>query len=138
MTVQIIIKGRKYKEKNIFTLDKARWKKEMVWFVDRDKYSDYVCTHMDYSDLQKLRLNIYNKYYKFVKFTPFKEVDKNWNVFEGWDLTSPIIDIDNTDFAKLLPNKDYRKRFYLWDSLREKYFFSSKFINFINLWENVI
>lgn len=108
----------------------------MVWFVDRDKYSDYVCTHMEYSDLQKLRLNIYNKYYKLVKFTPFTEQDNNWNTFTWYTLSSPIIEIDNTDFAKLIPNRDYRRRFYMWDSLREKYFFTSKFIDYIN--KNVI
>lgn len=136
MTVQIVIQGKKYNEKFSFCLYKARWKKEMVRFVDRDKYSDYVCTHMEYSDLQKLRLNIYNKYYKLVKFTPFTEQDNNWNIFTWYSLSSPIIEIDNTDFAKLIPNKDYRRRFYMWDSLREKYFFTSKFIDYIN--KNVI
>jgi len=136
MTVQIVIQGKKYNQRYSFCLDKARWKKEMVWFVDRDKYSDYVCTHMEYSDLQKLRLNIYNKYYKLVKFTPFTEQDNNWNTFTWYTLSSPIIEIDNTDFAKLIPNRDYRRRFYMWDSLREKYFFTSKFIDYIN--KNVI
>ena len=132
--IQIVIKGRYYKEKSIFFLDKARWKKEMVWFVDRDKYSDYVVENMSFSDLQKLRLNIYNKYYKLIKFTPFSESDVNWNVFTWYDLESPIIEIDNTDFAKLIPNSDYRKRFFMWDSIREKYFYTSKFINFVNMW----
>lgn len=131
--LQVVIQWRKYNDKSIFSLDKARRKKEMVWFVDRDKYSDYVINNMEYSDLQKLRLNIYNKYYKLVKFTPFSESDNNWNVFTWYDLTSPTIEIDNSDFAKLIPNKDYRKRFYIWDSIREKYFFASEFINYINI-----
>lgn len=131
--LQVVIQWRKYNDKSIFSLDKARRKKEMVWFVDRDKYSDYIINNMEYSDLQKLRLNIYNKYYKLVKFTPFSENDNNWNVFTWYDLTSPIIEIDNTDFAKLLPNRDYRRRFYLWDSIREKYFFKSEFINYLNI-----
>ena len=131
--IQIVIQWRKYNDKSIFCLDKARRKKEMVWFVDRDEYSDYVINNMEYSDLQKLRLNIYNKYYKQVKFTPFSETDNNWNVFTWYDLKSPIIEIDNTDFAKLIPNRDYRKRFYMWDSIREKYFFKSEFINYVKL-----
>jgi hypothetical protein len=133
---QIIIKWKYYKDKSWFCLDKARRKKEMVWFVYRDKYSDYIINHMSYSDLQKLRLNIYNKYYKEVKFTPFSESDINGNVFTWYDVESPIIEIDNTDLAKLIPNKDYRKRFYSWDSVREKYYFTSEFINYVNL--NVI
>lgn len=133
---QIVIRWKYYKEKSWFCLDKARWKKEMVWFVDRDKYSDYVIEHMSYSDLQKLRLNIYNKYYKLVKFTPFTENDINWNTFSWYELESPIIDIDNDELAKLIPNRDYRKRFYLWDSVRERYYFTSRFINYVNM--NVI
>lgn len=134
--LQVIIKGRKYDEKFSFCLEKWRWKKEMVWFVYRDKYTDYVINNMSYSDLQKLRLNIYNKYYKEVKFKRFSEVDNNWSSFTWYDLESPIIEIDNTDLAKLIPNRDYRKRFYMWDSIREKYYFTSRFINYVNL--NVI
>ena len=41
--------------------------------------------------------------------------------------------LDNTDFAELIPNKDYRKKFYIRDSMREKYFLKSNFINYVNL-----
>lgn len=136
MVVQIIIRWKYYKDKSVFNLDKARRKKEMVWFVDRDKYTDYIVDHMEYSDLQKLRLNMYNANYKLVKFTPFSESDINWNVFDWYDVESPVIELDNTDFAKLIPSRDYRKKFYYRDPVREKYFMRSDFIDYVE--KNVI
>ena len=132
--LRIVIQWNYYKDnKSIFDLNKARWKKEMVYFYDYDDYTWYIIQKMDYSDLQKLRLNIYNKYKKLVKFTPFSEMNINGDKYEWYKLQSPIIDIDNTDFADLIPNKDYRKRYYIWDSIREKYFLKSDFINYVNL-----
>lgn len=134
--LQIIIKWKYYKEKSIFNLDKARRKKESVFFVDYDKYTGHIIQNMEYSDLQKLRLNIFNQCYKLLKYVPFKETDKDWNIFEWYDITSPVIDIDSSDFAKLIPSASYRKLYYVRDSFREKYFLKSNFINYINL--NVI
>ena len=133
--LRIVIQGRYYKEKNkkIFCLDKGRWKKEMVYFYDYDEYIWYIIQNMDYSDLQKLRLNIYNQYHKLVKFTPFSEIDNNWVIFEWYNLQSPIIDIDSDSFAHLMSNKDYRKKFYIRDSIKERYYLDSKFINYVNL-----
>lgn len=129
--LQVVIKWNYYKENHWYSSWNARQKKECVYFVDYDDYVKYILNSMSFSDLQKLRLNIYNKYHKLIKFTPFWEVDKDWNKFEWYRLESPIIDIDNTDFAELLPNVWVRKRFFVWDSIREKYFLKSKFINYI-------
>lgn len=133
---QVVIQWNYYKDKSIFHLDKARWKKDVVYFVDYDKYKDYIIHHMEYSDLQKLKLNIFNKYYKLVKYTPFSESDVNWEVFNWYKVSSPIIEIDDDEFAKLIPNSTFRKVYYIRDSVREKYFLKSNFINYVNL--NVI
>ena len=131
--LRIVIQWTYYKENpSIFNLDKARWKKEMVYFYDYDEYIGYIVQNMEYSDLQKLRLNIYNKYHKLVKFTPFSEISNNWEKFEGYKLQSPIIDIDSDSFAQLIPNSSYRKRFYIRDNIKEKYFLNSEFINYVN------
>ena len=132
--LRIVIQWNYYKEnKGVFDLNSGRWKKEMVYFYDYDNYAWYIIQNMEYSVLQKFRLNIYNHYHKLVKFTSFSEIDNNWNKFEWYKLQSPIIDIDNTDFALLIPDKDYRKRFFMRDNIREKYFLRSDFINYVNL-----
>ena len=135
--LRIVIQWNYYKEnKGIFDLTKGRRKKEMVYFYDYDNLMGYIIQNMEYSDLQKLRLNIYNKYHKLIKFTPFTEMDNNGNKFEWYRLQSPIIEIDNTDFAELIPNAMYRKRYFLWDNIREKYYLKWEFINYVKF--NVI
>lgn len=131
--LRVVIQGTYYKENHWYSSWNARQKKECVFFYDYDEYVGYIIQHMDYSDLQKLRLNIYNKYHKLIKFTPFWEVNMEWQKFEWLKLESPIIDIDNTDFANLIPNHSVRKNYFTWDSIREKYFLKSKFINYVNL-----
>ena len=131
--LRVVIQGTYYKENKRYSSWNARQKKECVFFYDYDDYVGYIIQHMDYSDLQKLRLNIYNKYHKLIKFTPFWEVNMEWQKFEWLKLESPIIDIDNTDFANLIPNHSVRKNYFTWDSIREKYFLKSKFINYVNL-----
>ena len=131
--LKVVIKWTYYKDSRWYSSRNARQKKDCVYFYDYDDYAGYIIQHMDYSDLQKLRLNIYNKYHKLIKFTPFGEVNMNWEKFEGLKLESPIIDIDNTDFANLIPSSSVRKNYFTWDSIREKYFLRSNFINYVNL-----
>lgn len=135
--LRIVIQWVYYKEnRGIFDLNKGRRKKEMVYFYDYDNYSWYIIQNMSYSDLQKLRLNIFNKYKKLIKFTPFSEMSNNGEKFEWYKLQSPIIDIDNSDFAELIPNYIYRKKYFLRDNIKERYFLKTDFINYVNL--NVI
>ena len=131
--LRVVIHWTYYKEDKRFSSFNARQKKEMVYFYDYDEYIGYIIQNMSYSDIQKLRLNIYNYYHKFIKFTSFWEVNENWEKFEWYNLESPIIDVDNTEFANLLPNHSLRKNYFDWDSVREKYFLKGKFINYVNL-----
>lgn len=129
--LQVVINWNYYKENAWYSVWNARNKKECVYFYDYDDYVKYIIDSMDYSQLQRFRLNIYNKYQKLIKFSSFGEVDLNWNKFEWYKLESPIIDIDNTDLALLLPSTSIRKRFFEFDNIKERYFLKSNFINFV-------
>jgi hypothetical protein len=48
-----------------------------VYFYDYDKYVGYIINSMDYSELQRFRLALYQKYQKLIKFTPLREVDRD-------------------------------------------------------------
>ena len=130
--IRVVISWTYYKENVYFSSRNARQKKECVYFYDYDDYFAYIIHHMDYSDLQKLRLAIYKKYQPLIKFTKFIESDNAWEKFEGYHLESPIIDINTTEFAWLLPVA-YRKKYFTYDNVREKYFLRSDFINYVNL-----
>lgn len=67
----VVIHGTYYKDNVWFSSWNARQKKECVFFYDYDDYVKYIINDMDYSTLQKLRLNIYKNYQKQIKFTPF-------------------------------------------------------------------
>lgn len=128
--LQIVIKWRYYKENVYFSSRNARQKKECVYFYDYDDLIDYILHHMDYSDFQRLRLAIYQKFQKKVKFTRFVESDNNGDTFEGRNLESPIIDVDYDTFAQLLPY-NLRKKYFVFDKVRESYYLRSDFINYV-------
>ena len=128
--LQIVIKWRYYKENVYFSSRNARQKKECVYFYDYDDLIDYILHHMDYSDFQRLRLAIYQKFQKKVKFTRFVESDNNGDTFEGRNLESPIIDVDYDTFAQLLPY-NLRKKYFVFDKVRESYYLKSDFINYV-------
>ena len=130
--LDIVISWTYYKENVYFSSWNARQKKECVYFYDYDDYTGYIIQHLDYSDLQRLRFDIYKKYQKQIKFTKFIESDKDWWKFEWYHLQSPIIRLDNSDFAELLPYNS-RKKYFVYDEVREKYFLKSDFINYVNL-----
>ena len=129
--LRIVISWTYYKENVYFSSRNARQKKECVYFYDYDDYFAYIIQHLDYSDLQKFRLALYKKYQKLIKFTRFVENDNQWETFEGYHLESPIIDVSWTDVAELLPIA-YRKKYFVYDNVREKYFLRSDFINYVN------
>ena len=129
--LKVIIHWTYYKENHWYSSWNARQKKDCVYFYDYDEYIDYILKQMDYSEIQRLRLNIYNMYQKLIKFTKFWEVDLDWNRFEWLKLESPLIELDYTDFVELLPSSSIRKRFFEFDNIREKYYLRSDFINYI-------
>ena len=129
--LKVIIHWTYYKENHWYSSWNARQKKDCVYFYDYDQYIDYILKQLDYSELQRLRLNIYNRYQKLIKFTKFWEVDLDWNRFEWLKLESPLIELDYTDFVELLPSSSIRKRFFEFDNIREKYYLRSDFINYI-------
>ena len=130
--IKIIISWTYYKEDSIFSWF-WRLKKQFVNFYDYDKYIEYIINQLSLSKLYKLKINMYNKYHKLVKFTRFTDIDNSGLKFEWYNLLSPIIDIDIDTFAQLLPDHSLRKKYFVWDSIRERYYLKSDFINWINL-----
>ena len=130
--LDIVISWTYYKENVYFSNWNARQKKECVYFYDYDNYVGYIVKNMWYSNLQRFRLRCYQKYQKQIKFTKFIENNVEWDKFEGWHLQSPIIRVPENEFAELL-DYDIRRKYFDYDSVRERYYYKSKFINYVNL-----
>lgn len=128
----MIISWTYYKEDKIFS-GFSRLKKNFVAFYDYDKYSEYIINQMSESEIYKFKINFYNKYKKDVKFTRFSEIDNSGLKFEWYNLLSPVIELDVDTFAQLLPNYNLKKKYFIRDSVRERYFYKSDFINYVNL-----
>lgn len=115
-----------------FNFNKWRWKKSSVYFYD---YSDeiwYIINHLNYSELEKLRLSIYNYLHDWVKFERFWEENINWELFTGYKISTWVFSIDDSDFACMLP-KIIRRKYFKWDNIKEKYILDWDFINYIRL-----
>lgn len=129
--LKVIIHWTYFKQDHWFSSFSARVKKDLVYFYDYDDVVWFVINQLSYAELQRLRINIYNTYHKQIKFTKFSEQDVNWEVFEWYKIESPIIDVDVSDFALLLANRDLIKKYFVRDEIRERYFFKSDFINYV-------
>ena len=130
--LQVVINWVYYKDNAWFSNFNARQKKECVYFYDYDDYIWYIIQNMDYSDLQRLRLRLFQYLKKHIKYTRFWESDINWNKYEWYKLESPIVEIPSDEFFNMLDYK-YKKKYCIWDSFREKYYLKSNFINYVNL-----
>ena len=130
--LDIVISWTYYKENVYFSSWNARQKKECVFFYDYDDFVWYIIQHMDYSELQKFRLKLYQKYQKLIKFTKFIEKNNEWDKLEWYHLQSPIIRVSEDEFSELL---DYwtRKKYFDYDEVRERYYYKSNFINYVVL-----
>ena len=132
--LEIVVNWTYYKGKEkLFTDSMWKFKKTSVYFYDYDGYIDYILSQMELWDIEKLKINLYNKYHKQIKFSPFSEYDVNNWLFEWLKVSSPIIKVDYTDFVSCLPRKDIIKKFFEWDSVRERYYLKSDYVNYINM-----
>lgn len=133
--LKVIINGTYYEWQDywVFNFKKGRWKYNSVFFFD---YSDeiwFIIHSLSDEQLKKLRLAIYNSVHHLVKFTKFVEKNVRWEVFEWYKITSPIIDITDNEFAQIIPDKLIRKKYFVWDNIKERYSLKSDFINYVRL-----
>lgn len=130
--LRIVIWWTYYKENAWFSSWNARQKKECVFFYEYDDYIWYIIQNMEFSELQRLRLKLYQEYQEYIKFTRFTEKSTKWDIFTWYKLQSPIIEVPLNDFACLL-DVYTRKRYFEYDNVREKYYLKWDFINYVEL-----
>lgn len=105
----------------------------MVFFYDYDDVVKFMIDKLSYSELWRLRINIYNYCHDSIKFTSFWEVDLNWNKYEWYNIDSPVILLSYDEFAKLYPNSSLKNKFYIWDKIKERFVLRSSFIDYVKL-----
>lgn len=116
----------KWSWKNLKSRDKLEW----VWFYDYSKLIGEMLSEMEYSQIQRLRLNIYQLYKHYILFTRCSWIENSieWNFVVDWyKVSSWIFKLPLSQFASILPNK-IRKKYFNYDRFYEKYMLKTDFI----------
>lgn len=119
----------KWSWKKLNSRDKLDW----VWFYDYSKLIGEILSEMEYSQIQRLRLSIYNEYKHYINFTRCSWVENwiDWSLFIDWyKVSSWIFKIPVSKFAIMLPRK-IRNKYFNYDRFYEKYIFKTDFIYYL-------
>ena len=119
----------KWNAKKLNSRDKLEW----VWFYDYSKLIGEMLSEMEYSEIQRLRLEIYKNYKHYINFTSCAWLENSiqWNcVFNWYKVSSWIFKIPLSQFATMLPRK-IRNKYFNYDRFYEKYMLKTDFIYYL-------
>lgn len=115
--------------KNLKSRDKLEW----VWFYDYSKLIGDMLSEMDYSQIQKLRLEIFKLYKHYINYTSFSRIENavDWTIIRDWyKVSSWIFKIPVSVFATILPRR-IRVKYFNYDKFYEKYLLKTDFIYYL-------
>lgn len=117
---------------NAFFTDKlnARWKIDSVWFYDYDIFFDKVLQGMNYHDINKFRLNLfewYKHHLSCVKVSQFI----NGEVIDWYSIVSQDFNVSSHVIASCIPSRKIRDKYFEYDCLRERYYVKTDFIFYL-------
>lgn len=108
----------------------ARWKIDSVRFYDYDLFFDKVLQGMNYHEINKFKLNLF-EWYKHqlscIKVSQFINGDvTNW-----YSIISQDFNVPSHIIACCIPNRKLRDKYFEYDCLREKYYVKTDFIFYL-------
>ena len=117
---------------NAFFTDRlnARWKIDSVWFYDYDIFFDKVLQGMNYHEINKFRLNLfewYKHHLSCVKVSQFI----NGEVIDWYSIVSQDFNVSSHVIASCIPSRKIRDKYFEYDCLREKYYVKTDFIFYL-------
>lgn len=108
----------------------ARSKIDSVWFADYSLFFDKVLQGMNYNDLNKFRLNLFEWYKSLlscVRVSQFINGDvQNW-----YSIISQDFNIPSDVIARCIPSRKLRDQYFEYDCIREKYYVKTDFIFYL-------
>jgi len=105
----------------------TRWKINSVWFNDYDLVFQKILNDMDWSEINKFKLNLFNKYKDEIRYLQTTEY-RDWSIYNGYSIPSIDFDVSSNLIALCLPSRSIRNKYFEFDCLRERYFLRSDFI----------
>ena len=108
----------------------ARWKIDSVWFADYSLFFDKVLQGMDYNEINKFKLNLF-EWYKHnlscIRVSQFV----NDTVTDWYSIISQDFNVPSHVIASCIPSRKIRDKYFEYDCLREKYYVKTDFIFYL-------
>ena len=108
----------------------SRWKIDSVWFYDYDIFFEKVLQGMDYNEINKFKLNLF-EWYKH-KLSCLKVCQYiNGNILDWYSIVSQDFNVSSHVIASCIPSRKLRDKYFEYDCLREKYYVKTDFIFYL-------
>ena len=108
----------------------SRWKINSVWFDDYDLFMEKVLHDMDLKDINKFKLNLFNRYRENLSYCYVTRFINDW--IEDWYMIPTCtFNVSSNVIALCVPNRRVRDKYFEYDILRERYYVKSDFIFYL-------
>ena len=108
----------------------TRWKINSVWFDDYDFLMEKILHDMDISDINKFRLNLFNRYRDdlwYCKVCKFED----WQTIDWYMIPTYTFGVTSNVIALCIPSRKIRNTYFEYDWFRERYYLKSDFISML-------
>lgn len=105
----------------------ARGKIDSVWFYDYDLFFEKVLQGMNYKEINKFKLNLFEWYKHELSYICVSHFI-NWDVLDWYSITSQDFGVSSHIIACCIPSRKIRDEYFEYDCLRQKYYVKSDFI----------
>lgn len=110
---------------------KARWKIDSVWFNDYDLFFEKVLQGMDWSDINKFKLNLFEWYKHHLSCVNVSQII-NGDCYNWYSIISQDFNVPSHVIAMCIPSRKIRDKFFEYDCLRERYYVKTDFIFYLD------
>ena len=108
----------------------ARGKIDSVWFADYSLFFWKVLQGMNYSDLNKFRLNLFEWYKSLLSCVRVSQFI-NGDVLDWYSIISQDFDVSSDIIARCISSRRLRDKYFEYDCLRERYYVKTDFIFYL-------
>lgn len=108
----------------------ARMKIESVWFYNYDLFFEKLLHDMDYNEINKFKLNLFNWYKQHLSCLKVSQY-VDWEIKDWYCIPSCDFDVSSDVIAHCIPNRKLRNKYFEYDVLREKYYVNTDFIFYL-------
>lgn len=107
-----------------------QWRINSVWFYDYDSFFEKFLSDLDWGQILKFKLNLFNWYKSQLSYVRVSEFI-NGDVLDWYSIVTHQFDVPSNVIACCCPSRKIRDKYFDFDCLREKYYVKSDFIYYL-------